>query len=52
MVMAKVEVEWKDGVLERVKRLVKGEQTLLECPMLAHYDLRHWAMRVDDHVCE
>jgi hypothetical protein len=52
MVMVKVEVEWKDEVLERVKRLVMEEQTLLECPMFGHGDLWHWVTTVYDHVCE
>lgn len=51
MVMVKVEVGWKDGVLGRVKRLVMEEQSLLEYP-LARDELWHLVMTVNDHVYE
>lgn len=50
-VMAMMGVEWKAGAQERVKRLVKGEQTLPEYWMFAH-EPWHWVMAVHDHVCE
>lgn len=52
MATVKVEVEWRDGVLERVKRLVMEEQTLQEYPMLARDGLWHLVMTVNDHVYE